>query len=213
MLRAPGQRGKDAQFLPPSLPEPPSLPTANLSDPVRTQPCGFRNWINTKLSLYTCTSPGSLCTSPGRRVAQRSDPLCQELPGEPPWTGCACTAHGHIPARFKSLLVDNQHFLQCAGCSTGMLWFSRSLCEEATGAGEEQAEGDAEPATNPVPVSQNVGGAAAPGWARKQGNNGGKSRGSEGDTDHRTLTVIQYSTENWMHFCVNSSELGMLRIL
>lgn len=69
------------------------------------------------------------------------------------------------------------------------------MCEEATGAGEEQAEGDAEPATNPVPVSQNVGGAAAPGWARKQGNNVGRSRGSERDTEHRTLTVIQYSTE------------------
>lgn len=175
------------------------------------------------MDLGTGLTPSSLCT----RVHPQ-EAFARPQAGE--WhrevTPCAKNSRESLPGQavhallmdtslqgLKSLLVDNQHFLQCAGCSTGMLWFSRSLCEEATGAGEEQAEGDAEPATNPVPVSQNVGGAAAPGWARKQGNNGGKSRGSEGDTDHRTLTVIQYSTENWMHFCVNSSELGMLRIL
>lgn len=50
--------------------------------------------------------------SPSRRMAQRSDPLCQELPGQLPWANHALTAHGQASLRgLESFLTDNQHFL------------------------------------------------------------------------------------------------------
>lgn len=75
---------------------------------------------------------------------------------------------------------------------------------EARGAGEEQAEGDAEPATNAVPVSQNVGGAAAPGRARKEGKPRVEKQGKQGGgTEHTIPTMTGSSKEKFDAFFVS----------